>query len=259
MSNIVTVIDFQADLDRPFPIRLRDLYTGLEAQGDFSSWAKDQLERAQLVINVDYILVMEKNDQNRKEKRGGIRKEYYLTLNSAQHVALMSNTKKGAEYRQRFIDLEQAFIKISSAVSGLKDMQIYAKTMEYTQSIMQTHMNICAMLGVPPHLAQIESAKHTKKITGIDMLPLLTISSTQDDIIKEEVMLEPTELGKMLNIGSAIATNRWLKDKGLQIKEGGQWEPTNKAKGMFSKHAWAKGTKSGYNIKWNVECLKELL
>lgn len=259
MSNIVTVIDFQADLDRPFPINLRELHTGMGIKKDFSDWVKIQIELLQLAINIDYVIFPFKGEKSITAKRGRNKKEYYSTMNAAQHIAMRGDGERCMAYRQRFIDLEQAFAKLSSAFGGLKDLHIYAKTMEYTQSIMQTHMNICAMLGVPPHLAQIESAKHTKKITGIDMLPLLTISSTQDGIVKEEVMLEPTELGKMLNIGSAIATNRWLKDKGLQIKEGGQWEPTNKAKGMFSKHAWAKGTKSGYNIKWNVECLKELL
>ena len=119
-------------------------------------------------------------------------------------------------------------------------------------------LDIAAMLGCPLHLAQIESVKVVKRITGVDLSGFLLISSAQNNIKQEDVMLEPTEIGKQFGI-TANAVNKMLEAAGLQTKVGGVWNPTEKGAEISIKHAWFKGTKSGYNYKWRLDAVKEYL
>ncbi len=78
------------------------------------------------------------------------------------------------------------------------------------------------------------------------------------DIKEKEVMLEPTELGKVFEI-SAQAMNKKIAALGLQTKETGSWEPTNKGISICTRHSWTKEGKSGYNYKWNKSKIEELI
>ena len=71
-------------------------------------------------------------------------------------------------------------------------------------------------------------------------------------------MLEPKELGKLFGI-SAIKVNKILAAAGLQEKETSGWSPTEKGKPIATRHAWFKGGKSGYNLKWDVQKIKTIL
>jgi phage anti-repressor protein len=253
MSNIVTVIDFQADIDRPFPINLRDLHAGIAIKKDYSDWVKVQINLLQLVVNIDYVVFPFKGEKSTTAKKGRALKEYYSTLNAAQHIAMRGDGEKCMAYRQAFIDLERSLHRVSLPNT------IQPSNIGEAHTTLLSFLGICDLLEIPKHLAQIESVKETRNLTGVDLSTFLLLAPAQDNIKKEDAMLEPTEIGKELSLGSAIATNKWIKDKGLQVKVGNRWEATDKAKGQYSKHAWVKGNKSGYNLKWNVEFLRRFL
>jgi|WetSurMetagenome_2_1015567.scaffolds.fasta_scaffold29844_2 hypothetical protein len=120
-------------------------------------------------------------------------------------------------------------------------------------------LSICEMLGAPKHLAQIEATKEVRKATGIDLEEVLKLSPDQDDINPEEIMLEPKELAEILDIRSAIALNNFLQKGGYQKKINNNWEPTCLGVRWCAKHAWTKGSKSGYNLKWNVGFVRRLV
>ena len=127
---------------------------------------------------------------------------------------------------------------------------------EAALSLMASCTGICRILRIPEHIAQSESAKRVKQHTGIDLSPLLLLSPAQDGIAQEEMMLEPTELARVLGLGSPQQVNKWLEDRGLQVKSSDGWMFTEKGRPYCIRHAWSKGGKSGYNIKWNVEFIK---
>lgn len=110
----------------------------------------------------------------------------------------------------------------------------------------------------PKHIQMIEITKYIEKEYGIPATKLLEGSPVMDNIKENELFLEPTELGKMLNM-SAIFFNKMLQDWGWQYKVGTQWTPTSVVKDStyFIKHAWSKQGKSGYNLKWNVKLVVE--
>jgi prophage antirepressor-like protein len=123
---------------------------------------------------------------------------------------------------------------------------------------LKVHLEVMKLFECPLHLAQIESVKQVQKSHGIDFSYALLLAPSQDNIAEEELMLEPTELGKVLGY-TAIAMNKKLCAMGLQTKAVSGWYPTSAGEGLCTKHAWKKGDKSGYNLKWNITKIKVLI
>ena len=71
-------------------------------------------------------------------------------------------------------------------------------------------------------------------------------------------MLEPTELGKLFNL-SGSKMNKTLESLGLQARINNGWVVTDVGSSHAQKHSWVKNGKSGYNYKWNVSVIKDLI
>ena len=125
---------------------------------------------------------------------------------------------------------------------------------------LKEELEVRLLFELPKHIAQIEAVKQVRQMTGVDFSPALINAPAQQNILPTEEMLEPTDLGKALNIGSGRAVNNLLASLGVQTKLNGYWEPTSIVPNrMFSKHSWNKKGKSGYNLKWNLSYIKNLL
>ncbi len=85
-------------------VNARDLHAFLGVARDFSNWIKDQINRARLTENRDFVKLAEKGELS---ATGQTRIEYFLTLDAAKHVAMMAGTDKGFEVRDYFIECEQ--------------------------------------------------------------------------------------------------------------------------------------------------------
>ena len=125
--------------------------------------------------------------------------------------------------------------------------------------LLQCELKAAELLGVPIHYAQIEAVKVVEVICQIDYSPLLLKFPAQENIIAEEEYLEPTEIGKRLGSFSGTKINDALCLLGLQNKINGSWVPTEEGIKISLKHAWKRGSKSGYNYKWNIVKLEEML
>jgi prophage antirepressor-like protein len=110
----------------------------------------------------------------------------------------------------------------------------------------------------PEHLAMSETAKWIKTKDGPDVANMMGQLPCSQNIAIEEMMLEPTELGKRFGL-SGIGMNLRLERFGLQNKRGAFWEPTERGMYFSTRHAWGVGTKSGYNLKWNVSAITKMM
>lgn len=177
---------------------------------------------------------------------------YVLNTEDAKFFVAGYNNDIGKAYRRYLIQCEKAVQKLAKVRQELTPH-------EKAVDAFSAFMKIGEMIGAPKHLVQIEAAKEAKRYSGIDPSPVLQLSPAQDNIPDEEEMLEPTELAARLGVSSAVVMNRTLKEYGLQIKVKGGWEPTPVGKTMCTRHAWKMGDKSGYNLKWNVRAVAQVL
>lgn len=82
----------------------RDVHKFLWLARDFSDWIQSNLKRARMVGNRDY----EVSYDNVGNPSGGRpRTEYVLTLEAAKHICMLSETERGYEAREHFIDCER--------------------------------------------------------------------------------------------------------------------------------------------------------
>lgn len=125
-------------------------------------------------------------------------------------------------------------------------------------SLLSTKLALASLFQIPLHLAQIEAVKQVRSEVNVDLSPWLRLAPAQDFVAVEDVMLEPTELGEHFGI-SAVKMNRMLAAADLQERDVDGWVPTHKARAMCAKHSWTKGSKSGYNLKWNLERVRGAL
>ncbi|MCF7994773.1 MAG: Rha family transcriptional regulator [Chromatiaceae bacterium] len=126
-------------------------------------------------------------------------------------------------------------------------------------SVMQSRLSAAALLKVPDHIGQQEAVKVVRASVGVDYGPLLLAAPAQQDIPDEDEMLEPEDLARRLGMKDGRTANERLRDAGLQVKSSGQWAPTERGRGLCVRHAWTKGNKTGYNLKWRVSAVRAVL
>ena len=80
----------------------RDIHAALEVKKDFSDWIKQQIKRGMFEKDVDYVVVPLKGEHN-----GHNRIDYFFTIDSGKHIAMMSGTVRGKQVRQYFIEVEK--------------------------------------------------------------------------------------------------------------------------------------------------------
>lgn len=123
----------------------------------------------------------------------------------------------------------------------------------------KAELEIAALFEVPKHIAQVEVVKRIRDNYSVDYSCYLLSAPAQSNIKEEDIMLEPADLAKRLNIKDGATVNKWLAECGLQYKEGKTWIATDEGKKHSVIHQWSTTFKSGYNIKWSLNFVKSLL
>lgn len=90
----------------------RQLHTELGIQKDFSNWIKRQITRARLLEGRDYVKTTDSYSQQGINAVGRPSLQYYLTLDAAKHVAMLSGTDRGFAIREYFINCEKRLRKM---------------------------------------------------------------------------------------------------------------------------------------------------
>jgi phage anti-repressor protein len=104
---------------KPCPVvNARDLHGFLGSKDMFAHWITDQIERARLKENKHFVC-LGKNPSKKSGRGGHNRIDYHLTLQGAQHIAMLSNTEKGFEVRDYFIECEERYraLRAGTAIS----------------------------------------------------------------------------------------------------------------------------------------------
>ncbi len=93
-------------------VNARSIYEYLEVKTRYNAWIQRAIDKYNFKENIDFIRsqeVLPKNGQNLNQGGRPISK-HIITLNMAKQLAMVSNTDKGQEIRNYFIDIEQKYI-----------------------------------------------------------------------------------------------------------------------------------------------------
>jgi len=221
--------------------------TEVELDGNFEGMRKFPLTPDQPISGL--IETTFQNPQNKQRYP-----MYLINEENALIISMKSNSKNATRIRRI---IAKGFLLLRDLHT--QQTQVFSPR-EESVKIIKSELDIYALLEVPLHLAQIESIKTAKAITGIDHSDKLKLAPAQNNIKQEEIMLEPKDLEIRLGIGKqGSKINKVLVVFGYQAKINEAWTPTDKAAGKYSQHAWTSNGKSGYNYKWNYNLVKELV
>lgn len=103
-QNQIAVVDRVMGERTVLSISARDLHAFLESRADFTTWMKRQIERVRMLEGRDYLLhsFVEQVPSGAKSKI-----DYFLTVESGKHIAMMSGSDRGHEVREYFLECER--------------------------------------------------------------------------------------------------------------------------------------------------------
>ena len=112
-------------------VNARDLYDFLGLNRKFTDWIIYQIKRGMFDENIDFIT----SSQKCEIANGGYKmiNEYYLTLDTAKEIAMMSGTAKGKEVRNYFIKVEREFFKMRETLQNRKSLNQTKVNLKDTQ------------------------------------------------------------------------------------------------------------------------------
>jgi len=229
----------------------RELWKFLESKQEFAHWIRKKvISNLFFAQEADWIVFDKSvnNPINKGSQGGRPTKDYILTLDTAKKVAMSEQTSKGNEVREYFIECEKQLKQVIQSQKQRPDWFIEGEAVK----------DFMALVNTPESIANVEALKHIYLIGGPDIRHIAGELPSSQNIQDKDIMLEPTELGREFGVG-AVKMNNLLDDLGFQKKEDKQWVPTQEGAQFCVRHLWSRAGKSGYNYKWNLNKVKELL
>lgn len=256
-ENIIAISNTAINGESIQTCNARELHAFLEVKRDFSNWIKDQIQKYDFVENEDFVKISSEitltnfGERDIPEKFGQAKIDYFLTLDMAKELAMVSRTAKGKEARKYFIECERV-AKLAADSNALLRNDL---TDKLAYSIMAA--KALESLGVPQSRAMAHAYRNAANVTGV---PLDDIVKALPAIPTEEVRtLNATQLGKRLTppVG-ARRVNKMFEEIGFQERVNNQWRLTKLAKGFGEMRPYERNGHSDYQIQWGEEVLAVL-
>ena len=201
MNELISLTQSAINGELQQTVNARELHKFLESKQDFSTWIKKKLERLRLQVDKDYVIV----PQIYGTANGGFaeRLEYFITLDTAKHIAMMENTDRGFEVRDYFITCEKKLREVAKP----QPARIIGATEDKLNTI------ILAL----QHTSLSDVAKETYIITSAETLTGVYLGYRPQ---VEQITYSAKEVGDMLGI-SSNRVGRIANAHGLKTEEYG--------------------------------------
>jgi phage anti-repressor protein/phage antirepressor YoqD-like protein len=194
-------------------VNARDLHRELEIGQMFAHWIKAQIERAQLVDGVDYMLAENSKLDNQQLAQGQQKIDYIITIDAAKSVAMMSQTEKGAQVRRYFIEAEKA---LRNPVAALTKIDLARMLIDSEEQ------RIAAEERAATAQTLLEAAVTGNSQLRLEVKALEPKAAYFDATLSAKNSFPVTIIAKSLGM-SAVSLNQKLKDMGIQFKVNGSW------------------------------------
>lgn len=132
-------------------VSARDLWTKLESKQQFADWVKDRVEL--FIEGADYLI--HKIMNNPLGGRPTI--DYYLTIDTAKHLAMLERNEIGKTIRQYFIEVEKQSKQAPKKLSGPELMAM--ALIEADQTIKNQALQIEAMKPAAQFYADVTGSR----------------------------------------------------------------------------------------------------
>ncbi|MBD5854858.1 phage antirepressor KilAC domain-containing protein [Lactococcus lactis] len=211
-------------------VSARELHKGLGLKKQFSDWWK---QNSKLIIeheDFEGVLVSVPYNPKYPDKTQQLQ-DYALTIDTAKHLAMQSQTEKGREYRSYFIQVEKAWNSpdmVMKRALQIADKRVIALQNENNQLQLETSVQKQQIAELQPKASYYDLVLQNKS--------LLSVSKIAKDFGK-----------------SAVWLNKFLHELGVQYKQGDTWllYAKHQDKGYTQTHTHViDSEKSRVSTKW---------
>ena len=194
MSNVnFNLVAF--DGEEEHGVDARELHEQLRVGRDFSTWVKDRIDSAQLVEEQDFI---------RSPIPGSAHKvEYFLSIDSAKHIAMLERTEIGRQIRQYFIEVEKRakeihqkssndpLLAVLQASTMIRERQIILETktveLEANQEGQSARLDhIESLIDTSSKFVSVVGWINIKKLKSLDVHEASAVGRTLSSIARTE-------------------------------------------------------------------------
>lgn len=233
----------------------RELYEFLQLRpGDFSRWCKSNIVENQFAVeNVDYFPF-----RMNAECGGQATTNYYLSIDFAKKLCMVSKSERGEQARNYFIEVEKRFKQVAeSATVKLTPHPRYRARMISTavKDVDATAKQLMKLFAVKDGIAYAAAVNMVEQTYQMDMSPVKKLLPVATH---ETGFLNAGGVGAKLGVNAKRA-NLLLCNKGLQVNIDGQWRLTDAGKRYAEEMPYTNHGHSGYQIQWNESVIKELV
>jgi len=117
MNELIKINKNQEGMDT---VNARELHEFLEITSEFRDWIKNQIKSIGFEENIDYTIMGGKNlHPIIEDKFLSSTKEYYVTVDMAKELSMLTRSEKGKEARKYFIDCEMKLVKIKENLPAM--------------------------------------------------------------------------------------------------------------------------------------------
>ena len=207
---------------------------------------------------IDLRKIIDRHPEEFKGKTGvvklstikGLRDHRVINYHGVIRAAMLARTPRAIKFRDW---AEEVLFKVMT--TGFYSVHTPPPPLTVDQraaNIVESAIRVARLCRAPEHIGIMEGVKRAELLTGFSFEEIALQAPAVQKVLEGEIRLEPTELGKRFRIpGGGAQVNQILKDAGLQVKQDGEWTPTEKGAELAVRGMWKKGAKTGYNLRWS--------
>ncbi|SDD88286.1 antA/AntB antirepressor family protein [Sporomusa acidovorans] len=176
---------------------------------------------------------------------------YYLTIDFAKKLCMVSKSERGEQARNYFIEVEKRYKQVAeSFTTKLTPQPRYRARMISTavKDVDATAKQLMKLFAVKDGIAYAAAVNMVEETYQIDMSPVKKLLPAA---VHETGFMNPTQIGQRFGGLKAQTVNQLLMQKGLQAKIAGEWRLTDDGKQYAEEKPYERNGHSGYQIQWN--------
>ncbi|MDQ7044734.1 MAG: antA/AntB antirepressor family protein [Sulfurimonas sp.] len=177
-------------------VNARDLHSGLEIKKQFTHWIDNQIQRAGLQENVDYVVSTISSNGGRPQKN------YIITTDASKHIAMMSQGQKAKEVRDYFIQCEK---ELNSQEINL---QVFMKNV--SEALVEQSKAIIALTQTVENLVDPQRKVREQRMQSLQLIVIEkkkteneALTTRERDSLREAVANRARELQRHHNLDTA--------------------------------------------------------
>jgi phage anti-repressor protein len=258
-------------------VSARELHKALGlANSQFNRWIERNLLNNQFFReNIDFITIR----QTVELHNNGYREvnDYLLTLDTAKHLTMLSQTEKAHQIRNYFIEVDKRYQISQKDEPDLDQIEKRVKLVSHSKNLFLDFEQIFLKIGISEkNELAITSNRAVAKETGIDFIQLAELKGLE----AKEKFYSVTELCEIVRNSDhfseefkiSVSTKNGLKPRPQNLNlllefsefqfrdENGEWKLTEKGEafGKLSQNKSKYSDKTVYHLVWSKRVLENL-